>query len=49
MSVGNKAIYKVIVVGDSAVGHNSLLTKFSTKAFEEKFTDCWSFNFKRVN
>jgi small GTP-binding protein len=31
------AIYKVIVIGDPAVGKTSLLTKFATNQFEEKY------------
>jgi len=31
------AIYKVIVIGDPAVGKTSLLTKFTTNQFEEKY------------
>ena len=31
------AIYKVIVIGDPAVGKTSLLTKFATNKFEEKY------------
>ncbi len=32
-----EAIYKVIVIGDPAVGKTSLLTKFATNQFEEKY------------
>jgi len=32
-----EAIYKVIVVGDPAVGKSELLTKFATNEFEEKY------------
>jgi len=32
-----EAIYKVIVVGDPAVGKTSLLSKFATNKFEEKY------------
>jgi len=32
-----EAIYKVIVIGDPAVGKTSLLTKFATEKFEEKY------------
>jgi small GTP-binding protein len=32
-----EAIYKVIVIGDPAVGKTSLLTKFSTNKFEERY------------
>ena len=31
------AIYKVIVIGDPAVGKTSLLTNFATNQFEEKY------------
>jgi len=31
------AIFKVIVIGDPAVGKTSLLTKFATNQFEEKY------------
>jgi len=31
------AIYKVIVIGDPSVGKTSLLTKFATNQFEEKY------------
>ena len=31
------AIYKVIVIGDPAVGKTSLLTKFATNQFEDKY------------
>jgi len=31
------AIYKVIVIGDPAVGKTSLLSKFATNQFEEKY------------
>jgi len=31
------AIYKVIVIGDPAVGKTSLLTEFATNQFEEKY------------
>ncbi|MFW9952008.1 MAG: Rab family GTPase [Candidatus Thorarchaeota archaeon] len=32
-----ESIYKVIVIGDPAVGKTSLLTKFATNQFEEKY------------
>ncbi|MFX1313826.1 MAG: Rab family GTPase [Promethearchaeota archaeon] len=32
-----ESIYKVIVIGDPAVGKTSLLTKFATNKFEEKY------------
>ena len=32
-----EAIYKVIVLGDPAVGKTSLLTKFATKSFTSKY------------
>jgi len=32
-----EAIYKVIVIGDPAVGKTSLLSKFSTNKFEERY------------
>ena len=32
-----EAIYKVIVIGDPAVGKTSLLSKFATNKFEEKY------------
>ena len=32
-----EAIYKVIVIGDPAVGKTSLLTKFATNQFEERY------------
>jgi small GTP-binding protein len=32
-----EAIYKVIVIGDPAVGKTSLLTKFTTNKFEERY------------
>ena len=32
-----ESIYKVIVIGDPAVGKTSLLTKFATEKFEEKY------------
>ena len=32
-----EAIYKVIVIGDPAVGKTSLLTNFATNQFEEKY------------
>lgn len=32
-----ESIYKVIVIGDPAVGKTSLLTKFVTKQFEERY------------
>ena len=31
------AIYKVIVIGDPAVGKTSLLSKYATNQFEEKY------------
>lgn len=32
-----EAIYKVIVIGDPAVGKTSLLTKFAKNKFEERY------------
>jgi small GTP-binding protein len=32
-----ESIYKVIVIGDPAVGKTSLLTKFAKNQFEEKY------------
>ncbi|MHA1468135.1 MAG: ADP-ribosylation factor-like protein, partial [Promethearchaeota archaeon] len=32
-----EAIYKIIVVGDPAVGKTSLLTKFSTQKFKSQY------------
>jgi small GTP-binding protein len=32
-----ESIYKIIVIGDPAVGKTSLLTKFATNQFEEKY------------
>ena len=32
-----ESIYKVIVIGDPAVGKTSLLTKFATNQFEERY------------
>ena len=32
-----ESIFKVIVIGDPAVGKTSLLTKFATNQFEEKY------------
>ncbi|MFX0017530.1 MAG: GTP-binding protein [Candidatus Hermodarchaeota archaeon] len=35
--VSTEAIYKVIVIGDPAVGKTELLKKFATRAFEERY------------
>lgn len=36
MSEENEAIYKIIVVGDPAVGKSELITKFAEKEFEDE-------------
>ena len=35
-----EAIYKIIVIGDPAVGKTELIAKFASNQFEEKYLKC---------